>query len=103
MKYCKINFSISENYIDEVALGTFRTTWCVFLSVWNPHIYMRDFLFMRENQSLLIKDGKLSITNVQKGKYKISMASAYQAKELIHLCRKFVSFSWDRIKKTLNR
>jgi hypothetical protein len=52
---------------------------------------MRDVIFMRrENQYPLLKDGKSFIINAHKGKSKISLVSANQAKKLISSSRKFV-------------
>jgi hypothetical protein len=57
----------------------------------SPYMYMRDVIFMRrENQYHLIKDGKSFIINAHKGKSKISLVSANQAKKLISSSRKFV-------------
>jgi hypothetical protein len=44
----------------------------------------------RENQYPLLKDGKSFIINAHKGKSKISLVSANQAKKLISSSRKFV-------------
>jgi hypothetical protein len=58
-----------------------------------PYMYMRDALFMRrENQYHLIKDGKYFIVNAHKGKSKVSLLSANQAKKGICSSRKFVFF-----------
>lgn len=47
-------------------------------------MYMRDAIFMRRvNQYRFIKDGKSFIINAHKGKSKISLVSANQAKKLI--------------------
>jgi hypothetical protein len=52
---------------------------------------MGDVIFMRrESQYCLIKDGKCFIINENKGKSKISMVSANQAKKLINSSRIFV-------------
>ena len=49
----------------------------------SPYMYMCDEIFMRRaNQYWLIKDGKSFIINVHKGKLKISLGSANQAKKL---------------------
>ena len=54
-------------------------------------MYMRDAIFMwRSNQYQLIKDGKLFIINVHKGKLRISLISANQAKKLISSNKKYV-------------
>jgi hypothetical protein len=79
-KQCKIKFSISVDFIDEVELDVVPLDVCgvVFGS---PYMYMRDVIFMRrENQYHLIKDGKSFIINAHKGKSKISLVSANQAK-----------------------
>jgi hypothetical protein len=79
-----------QNYIDEVEVDVVPLDVCgvVFGS---PYMYMRDVIFMRrENQYHLIKDGKSFIINVHKGKSKISLVSANQAKKLISSSRKFV-------------
>jgi hypothetical protein len=52
---------------------------------------MRDAIFMsRTNQGPFIKDGKSFIINAHKGKSKISLVSANQAKKLIGFSSKFV-------------
>jgi hypothetical protein len=57
----------------------------------SPYMYMRDAIFMRrENQYHLIKDGKYFIINAHKGKSKISLVSAHQAKRLINSSKKYV-------------
>nr|QHR91259.1 hypothetical protein Q903MT_gene5291 [Picea sitchensis] len=54
-------------------------------------MYMRDAIFMRRaNQYRLIKDGKSFIINAHKGKSKISLVSANQAKKLISSSKKYV-------------
>ena len=54
-------------------------------------MYKRNVIFMRrENQYCLIKDGKYFIINAYKGKSKISLVSANQAKKLISSRRKTV-------------
>jgi hypothetical protein len=57
----------------------------------SPYMYMRDAIFMRRaNQYHLIKDGKSFIINAHKGKSKISLVSAHQAKRLINSTKKYV-------------
>jgi hypothetical protein len=57
----------------------------------SSYMYMRDVIFMkRENQCHLIKDGKSFINNVHKGKHKISLLSANQAKKMIRSSRKIL-------------
>jgi len=54
-------------------------------------MYMRDAIFMRRaNLYRLIKDGKSYIINTHKGKSKISLVSANQAKKLISSSKKYV-------------
>ena len=54
-------------------------------------MYMRDAIFMRRaNQYRLIKDGKSYIIDAHKGKSKISLVSANQAKKLISSSNKYV-------------
>jgi hypothetical protein len=56
-----------------------------------PYMYMRDAIFMwREKQYRLIKDEKSYIINAHKGKSKISLVSANQAKKLISSIKKYV-------------
>jgi hypothetical protein len=81
MKQCKIKFFVSAYFIDEVVLDVVPLDVCgvVFGS---PYMYMRDAIFMwRDNQYLLIKDGKYYIINTHKGKSKISLVSANQVKK----------------------
>jgi hypothetical protein len=57
----------------------------------SPYMYIRDEIFMRrENQYHLIKDRKPFIINAHKGKSKVYLVSANQAKKLIISSRKFV-------------
>jgi hypothetical protein len=52
---------------------------------------MRNAIFMwRANEYQLIKDGKSCIMNVHKGKSKISLLSANQAKKLSSSNKKYV-------------
>jgi hypothetical protein len=62
-KQCKIKFSISAYFIDEVELDVVPLDMCgVVFGI--PYMYMRDVIFMwRENQYHLIKDGKYYIIN----------------------------------------
>jgi hypothetical protein len=46
MKYCKINFAISENFIDEVELCVVPLDMCG-VDFGSPYMYMRDFIFIR--------------------------------------------------------
>jgi len=57
----------------------------------SPYVYMRDAIFTRRaNQYCLIKYGKSFIINSHKGKSKITLVSANQAKELLNSSRRFV-------------
>jgi len=57
----------------------------------SPYMYMHDAIFMRRaNQYRLIKDGKSFIINVHKGKSKIPLGNANQAKTLISSSKKYV-------------
>jgi hypothetical protein len=83
IKQCKIKFVISANYINEVEVDVVSLDVCgVVFGI--PYMYMRDAIFTRrENQYCLIKDEKYFIINAHKGKSKISLVSANQAKKLI--------------------
>jgi hypothetical protein len=89
-KQCKIKFPISVDFIDEVELDVVPLDVCgVVFGI--PYMYMRDEIFMqRANQYQLIKYEKSYIINVHKGKSKISMVSANQAKKLISYSKKYV-------------
>lgn len=87
---CKIRFSISVDFIDEVYLDVLPLYLCgvVFGS---PYMYMRGAIFMRgANQYRLIKDGKSFTINVHKDKSKISLVSANQTKKLTSSSKKYV-------------
>ena len=57
----------------------------------SPYMYIRDAIFMqRATQYRLIKDGKSYIINAHKGKSKISLVSANQAKRLISYSKNYV-------------
>jgi hypothetical protein len=89
-KQCKIKFVVSVEFIDEVKLDVVPLDVCgvVFGST---YMYMRDEIFIRRsNQYRLIKDGKSYIINTHKGKLKISLVSANQAKKLISYIKKYV-------------
>jgi hypothetical protein len=89
-KQCKVKFSISAYFIDEVELDVVPLDVCsvVFGS---PYMSMVDVIFMqRENQYHLIKDGKYFIINAHKVKSNISPVSANQAKKLISTSKKYV-------------
>jgi hypothetical protein len=89
-KQCKIKFVVSVDFIDEVELDIVPLDVCgVVFGI--PYMYMRDAIFMqRANQYRLIKDGKSYIINTHKGKSKISLVSANQAKKLISSSKKYV-------------
>jgi hypothetical protein len=66
---CKIIFSTSENYIDEVEVdvGSFDVIGVVFGS---PYMYMRDVIFTRrENRYHQMKYGNSIVINEHKGKF----------------------------------
>jgi len=89
-KQCKIKFSISANFIDEVELDIVPLNVCevVFGS---PYMYMWDVIFMwRANQYHFIKDRKSFTINPHKGKSKISLVSSNQAKKKITSKKKYV-------------
>ena len=75
-KQCKIRFSISVYFIDEVDLDVVPLD--VFgVMFGSPYMYMHDAISMRRaNQYRLIKDGKSFIIDAHKGKSKISLVSA---------------------------
>jgi hypothetical protein len=57
----------------------------------SPYMYIRDAIFMmRENQYLLIKDGKSFIINENKIKLKISLVSSNEAKNHISSSNKYM-------------
>jgi hypothetical protein len=57
----------------------------------SPYMYMSDMIFTRRvNKYHLITDGKSYIKNAHKGKSKISLVSANQAKKLISSGKKYV-------------
>jgi hypothetical protein len=90
MKQCKIKFSISVDFLDEVELDVVPLNVCG-LVFGGPYMYMRDAIFMqRSNQYCLMKDGKSYIINAHKGKSKISLVSVNQAKKLISSSKKYV-------------
>jgi hypothetical protein len=87
---CKIKFVVNVDFIDEVELNVVPLDVCevVFGS---PYMYMRDAIFMRRvNQYKPIKDGKSYIFNAHKGRSKISLVIANQAKKLISSTKKYV-------------
>jgi len=75
-KQCKIRFSISVDFIDEVELYVVPLDVCEMVFV-RPYMYMWDEIFMhRSNQYHLIKDLKSFIINTQKGKLKLLLVSS---------------------------
>jgi hypothetical protein len=89
MKQCKIKFAVSVDFIDEVELDVVSLDVCG-LVFGIPYMYMRDEIFMqRSNQYQLIRDGRSYIINANKGKSKISLVSANQAKKLIGSSKKY--------------
>jgi hypothetical protein len=87
----KISYiSVSVNFIDEVELDVLPLDVCrvVFGS---PYMYIRDEIFIQiSNQYQLIKDGKSYNINAHKGKSKISLVSANQAKKFITSSNNYV-------------
>ena len=70
-KQCKIRFSISANFIDEVEINVVHVDVCG-LVFGSHYMYMWDAIFMgRVNEYCLIKDGKSLINNAHKGESKI--------------------------------
>ena len=89
-KQCKIKFSLNADFNDEVDMDVVPLDVCGVM-FGSPYMYMHYALFMRRaNQYRLIKDGKLFIINAHKGKSKISLVSANQAKKLISSNKKYV-------------
>jgi hypothetical protein len=91
MKQCKIEFSISVDFFDDMELDVLSLDiYGVLFGI--PYMYIRDAIFMeRANQYILIKDGNSYIINVHKGKSNISLISANQFKKLISSSMKYVS------------
>ena len=90
MKWCKIKFVVSVDFIDEVELDVAPLDVCgvVFGS---HYMYMTDVIFMQiANRYRLIKDGKCYIINTHKGKPKIPLVSSNQANKLISSSKKYV-------------
>ena len=81
-KQCKIRFTISIDFIDGVELDVVpHDVGGVMLG--SPYMYMPNAISMqRDNQYQFIKDGKSFTINAHKGKSKISVVSANQAKKL---------------------
>jgi hypothetical protein len=90
IKQCKIKFSTSVDFIDEVELDAVPLDMCgVVFGI--PYMYMMDVIFIqRDNQYFLIKDGKSHIINTQKGKSNISLVSANKDKKLFISSEKYV-------------
>jgi hypothetical protein len=84
-KQCKIKFSISGNFMDEVELDVILLDLCgVVFGI--HYMHTRAMIVMkRENQYYLVKDGKSFIINAHKGKLKISLVSGNPAKVFIFL------------------
>ena len=89
MKQCKIKYSISANFINEVEWDVVPLDVCGVVFGF-PYMYMMDAIFICiANQYRLIKDGKSYIINKHKGKLNISMVSANQDKKLISSNNKY--------------
>jgi hypothetical protein len=89
-KQCKIKFVVSVDFIDEVEMDIVPLH--VYGVVFGIHyMHMRDAIFMRRvDQYPLNKDEKSFIINTHKGKSKLSLVSANQAKKLISSSKKHV-------------
>jgi hypothetical protein len=77
-KQCKFKFSISANFIDEVEAYVIPLD--VFgVILGSPYLYIRDVIFkIRDNQYILVKDGKSYVVHAHKRKSKLSLISAHQ-------------------------
>ena len=104
-KQCKIKFSISVDFIDEIDLDVVPLDVCEVM-FGSPYIYIRDEIFMRRaNQYRLIKDGKSFIINAHKGKSKISLVSANQPNKIYEFRQEacFIVFKKKSICRAVNK
>jgi len=87
-KQYKIRFVIGIDFIEEVDLDVAPLDVCGVMYR-SPYMYMHDAIFMRRaNRYQLIKDVQSFIIKMHKGKSKISLVSANEAKILIRSSKK---------------
>ena len=83
-RQCKFKFCISREFIDEVECDVVPLDVCEVV-MGSPYMWDRDVIFLRRaNQWKLVKEGKTYLINAYKGKEKISLLLANQAKHLIN-------------------
>jgi len=92
-KQCRLKFSITSNYIDEVDLDMISLDICGIV-LGSPYLYDRDVLFYRkEHMYHLIKDGIKYIVRAHKTQNHLNKINANQMKHLISSSKRYILMS----------
>jgi hypothetical protein len=87
---CKLIFSITANFIDEVELDVISLNICGVV-LGNPYLYDRRAIFHRhENKYHLFKNGVEYIVRVHTKKLNLSLVNVGQMKRLVNASKNFV-------------
>jgi hypothetical protein len=87
---CKIRFSITANFVDEVELDVIPLDICGIV-LGSPYLYDRKAIFYhRENKYHLFKDGIEFIVRAHTKKMNLSIINAGQMKRLVNASKNFV-------------
>jgi hypothetical protein len=87
---CKLRFSITANFVDEVELDVIPLDICGIV-LGSPYLYNRKAIFHRhENKYHLFKDGVEYIIRAHTKKMNLSIINAGKMKRLVNASKKFV-------------
>jgi len=87
---CKLKFTITANFIDEVELDVVPLDICVIV-LGNPYLYDIKSIFQRhENKYHLFKDGVEYIVRAHSKKLNLSLVNVGQMKRLVNSSKNFV-------------
>jgi len=89
-KQCRLRFTITTNFVDEVELDVIPLNICGFV-LSSPYLYDQDAIFHRkENKYCLVKDGIEYIVRAHKIKTSLDLINVSQIKRLINSSKKYV-------------
>jgi hypothetical protein len=87
---CKLRFSITANYIDEVELDVIALDICGIV-LGSPYLYYRRAIFHRhDNKYHLFKNGVEYIVRAHTKKMNLSLTNAGRMKRLVNVSKKIV-------------
>jgi hypothetical protein len=92
-KRCKLRFSITANFIDEVELDVIPLDICGIV-LGSPYLYDRRAIFHHhENKYHLFKNGVEYIVREHNKKLNLSLVNARQMKRLVNASKKFCTLN----------